>query len=163
MVEVAWTHDHHNDDELDFPNEEGDTTLSRALGTCVLWNKADIVLEMMKLASQPSQSSLSLPGDPNDDDDDDNGGDGKGNDGGLRSTPQHSLLPDMSNPQGGAGGAPSHQTPPPSKGKCQCPLALKKPTKVEGDKPAHLTTEEWAAFNIAEEHKYTMAFKRYIC
>jgi hypothetical protein len=54
MVEVAWTHNHHNDDELDFPNEEGDTTLGRALGTRVLWNKVDIVLEMMKPVSQPS-------------------------------------------------------------------------------------------------------------
>ena len=24
VVEVAWTHDHHDDGELDFPNEEGD-------------------------------------------------------------------------------------------------------------------------------------------
>jgi hypothetical protein len=31
----------------------------------------------------------------------------------------------------------------------------KKPAEEEGDKPAHLTTEEWAAFNIAKEHKYT--------
>jgi hypothetical protein len=54
MVEVAWTHDHHDDDELNFPNEEGDTTLGRAPDMHVLWNKADIVLKMMKPASQPS-------------------------------------------------------------------------------------------------------------
>jgi hypothetical protein len=34
MVEVMWMHDHHDDDELDFPNEEGDMTLGRALSTC---------------------------------------------------------------------------------------------------------------------------------
>jgi hypothetical protein len=33
----------------------------------------------------------------------------------------------------------------------------------EGDKPTHLTMEEWAALNIAEERTYTMAFERYIC
>jgi hypothetical protein len=69
----------------------------------------------------------------------------------------------MSNPQGDTGGAPGHQTPPPSKGKGQCPPTPKKPIEEEGDKPAHLITEKWAAFNIAEEHKYTAAFKRYIC
>jgi hypothetical protein len=26
-----------------------------------------------------------------------------------------------------------------------------------------ITTEEWAAFNIVEEHKYTTTFERYIC
>jgi hypothetical protein len=79
VVEVAWTHDHHDDDELGFPNKEGDTTLSRALGTRVLWNKAYIVLKMTKPVSQPSQPLSSPLGSPSDDDD--NGGDGKGNDG----------------------------------------------------------------------------------
>jgi hypothetical protein len=69
----------------------------------------------------------------------------------------------MSNRQGDTRGAPGHQTPPPSKGKGKCPPAPKKPAEEEGDKPAHLTTDEWAAFNIAEEHKYIMAFERYIC
>jgi hypothetical protein len=66
-------------------------------------------------------------------------------------------------PQGDTGDALGHQTPPPSKDKGQCPPALKKHTEEEGDKPAHLTTEEWAVLNVAEEHKYTMAFQRYIC
>jgi hypothetical protein len=48
-------------------------------------------------------------------------------------------------------------------GKGKCPPAQKKPVEEERDKPAHLTTKEWVAFNIAEEHKYTMAFERYIC
>jgi uncharacterized Rmd1/YagE family protein len=38
----------------------------------------------------------------------------------------------------------------------------KKPTKEEGDKPAHLTIEQWAAYCIAEEFKYSTVFKRYI-
>jgi hypothetical protein len=54
MVEVMWMHNHHDDDELDFANEEGDTTLGRALGTRVLWNKANIVLDMPKPASKSS-------------------------------------------------------------------------------------------------------------
>jgi hypothetical protein len=60
VVEVMWTHDHHDDDELDFANEEGDMTLGRALGTRVLWNKADIVLDMLNLASK-SLSYRRLP------------------------------------------------------------------------------------------------------
>jgi hypothetical protein len=87
VVEVAWMHDHHDEDELDFPTEEGAMTIGGALGMRVLWNKAYIFLEMPKLASQPSSSP---PGGPSDDDDDnsgdDNGGDGNGNDGGLGST-----------------------------------------------------------------------------
>jgi hypothetical protein len=54
VVLVAWTHDYHEEDELDFPTKEGATTLSDALGLQVLWNKADIELQMLKLASQPS-------------------------------------------------------------------------------------------------------------
>jgi hypothetical protein len=56
-------HDHHEEDELDFPIEEGATTLSYAIGFQVLWNKADIELQMLKPASQPSQPSSSPPGD----------------------------------------------------------------------------------------------------
>jgi hypothetical protein len=77
VVEVMWTHDHHDNDELDFPNEEGDTTLGQALSTHVLWNKANIVLDLSKPASKPSQPSSSPPGGPSDDDDD-NSGDGNG-------------------------------------------------------------------------------------
>jgi hypothetical protein len=93
VVEVMWTHDHHDDDELDFPNEEGDMTLGRVLGTRVLWNKANIVLDMLKPASKPSQPSSSPPGGPSDDDDD-NSGDGNGDDGSHGSTPARSPRPD---------------------------------------------------------------------
>jgi hypothetical protein len=106
-------HDHHEEDELDFPTEEGAMTLSYALGFQVLWNKADIELQMLKPVSQPSQPSSSPPGGPSDDDDDDNGGDGNGNDGGPDSTPR-SPRPDTSNPQGGTRGELGQQTPPPS-------------------------------------------------
>jgi hypothetical protein len=97
LVEVGWTDDCHDEDELDFPNEDGDTTLGQALGTLVLWNKADIVFYTPKPAPNTSQPSLSSPGGPSDDDDDDNGGDGNDNDGGHVSTP-HSLCPNTCNP-----------------------------------------------------------------
>jgi hypothetical protein len=95
-VEVLWTHNHHEDDELDFANEEGDTTLGRALGTRVLWNKPDIVLDMPKPASKSSQPSSSPLGGPSDDDDD-GGGDGNNNDGVPSSTPPCSPCPNTSN------------------------------------------------------------------
>jgi hypothetical protein len=75
-------------------------------------------------------------------------------------------LPTRATHKGGTSGEPGDKTPPPSgpkEGKGQCPPTPKKPTQEEGDKPAHLTTEEWAAFNRAEEFKYSTAFKRYIC
>jgi hypothetical protein len=59
LVEVGWTDDHHDEDELDFPNEDGDTTVGRALGTLVLWNKADIVLYTPKSVPNTSQPSPS--------------------------------------------------------------------------------------------------------
>jgi hypothetical protein len=118
MVEVAWMHDHHDEDELDFPTEEGATTIGGARGMHVLWNKAYIFFEMLKPASQPSQPSSSPPGGPSDDDDDnsgdDNGSDGNGNDGGLGSTIPRSPCPNMSNPQGGIGDASGNKKLPPS-------------------------------------------------
>jgi hypothetical protein len=54
LVEVVWTDNHHDEDELDFANEEGDTTLGRALGTVVLWNKGDIVFYTPKVATKTS-------------------------------------------------------------------------------------------------------------
>jgi hypothetical protein len=64
MVEVMWTHGHHDDDELDFANEEGDTTLGRALGTRVLWNKADIVLDMLSAVVKVLSAVIISPGWP---------------------------------------------------------------------------------------------------
>jgi hypothetical protein len=162
LVEVAWTDNHHDEDELDFANEEGDTTLGRALGTVVLWNKGDIVFYMPKSATKTSQPSPSPPGGPSHDDDDDNGGNGNGDDGGHVSTTP-SPRSDTSNPQGGTRGEPGHQTPPPSQSQGKCPHMPKK-TEAEGDKPAtQLTNVERAVWDIAEEYQYTTVFERCIC
>jgi hypothetical protein len=134
-VEVAWTDNHHDEDELDFANEEGDTTFGQALGTVVLWNRGDIVFYTSKPATKTSQLSPSPLGGPShdDDDDDDNGGNGNGDDGSHVSTTP-SPCSDTSNPQGGTGDEPGHQTSPPSQSQGKCPPAPKK-TKAEGDKP----------------------------
>ena len=170
LVNVAWTADEFESDELDIPTEEGGTSISDALGACVLWNKADIALE--RPASEPSQPSSSPPGGPSDDDDDgnggnDNGSDGNNNAGSQGSSPRHSPPPpNTSKPEGGTGGTIGNETLPPSSGPTgtrQCPPVPKKPLAQDEDKPAHLTIEEWAAFNIAEEFKSSTTFKRYIC
>jgi hypothetical protein len=46
LVEVAWTHDDFEEDELDFPTKEGAKFIGGALNLRVLWHKADIVLEL---------------------------------------------------------------------------------------------------------------------
>ena len=101
LVDMAWTADQCDGDELDIPTEEGGTTLGHAIGSRVLWNKADIALE--RLASKLSQPSSSPPGGPSDDDDsnggDGNGGDGSDNSGGQGSSPRHSPPPNTSNPE----------------------------------------------------------------
>jgi hypothetical protein len=51
LVDVAWMNNDFDKDELDIPTEEGARFISAALGMRVLWNKADIVLEMPMLAS----------------------------------------------------------------------------------------------------------------
>jgi hypothetical protein len=164
-VDVSWTADDYDRDELNFPTEDGATTISVAIGSRVLWNKADIAFEKQKPASKPSQPS-SPPGDPSDDDDDnggdDNGGDSNDNVGGQGS-PRCSTPPNTSNPEGGMRGAPSKETPPPSgpKGTGQCPPAPKKQTDIYPVKPAHLATEQWATYNIVEDFKYKTAFDRY--
>ena len=68
--------------------------------------------------------------------------------------------------EGGTGGTTGNETLPPSSGPTgtrQCPPMPKKPLAQDEDKPAHLTIEEWAAFNIAEEFESSTTFKRYIC
>ena len=169
LVDVAWMADDFDSDELEFPTEDGVTTLGGAIGSRILQNKADILFEERKPALKPSQPS-SPPSDPsdNDDDDNDNGGDdngGNGNDnvGGQGSSPRRSPPHNMSNPEGGMGGAPGNNTLPPggTKGIGQCPSAPKKQTDIYPDKPAHATIEQWAASNIVEDFKYTTAFNRY--
>jgi hypothetical protein len=51
LVDVAWMNNDFDEDELDIPIEEGARFIGAALGMRVLWNKADIVLEMPMLAS----------------------------------------------------------------------------------------------------------------
>jgi hypothetical protein len=60
-----------------------------ALGTWVLWNKADLLFEMPMSLSQLSHPLLSPPGDDlgYGDDDDDNGGNGNDSASGLGSSP----------------------------------------------------------------------------
>ena len=163
LVDVAWTHNDYEEDELDFPTEDGVRLIGGTIGSRVLWNKADILLEMPTPASQPSRPSSSPPGGPSDDDDDDNGGEGNNNVGGPDSSPGRTPCPIPSNPsQGGSGGAPGNDTPPPSQGKRQCPPAPKKVVEEEGDKPAELTEMEWAVYRIAQEYQYTTTFQRYM-
>jgi hypothetical protein len=45
-VEVAWTNADFNQEEIDIPMNDGGRLLDSTLGLVVLWNKADIVLEM---------------------------------------------------------------------------------------------------------------------
>jgi hypothetical protein len=46
-VEVTWTHDDFEEEEIDFPTKEGARNIRGILGYIVLWNKKDIVLDMM--------------------------------------------------------------------------------------------------------------------
>jgi hypothetical protein len=61
-VDVAWTNTDFEQEELDIPTEERVRLIGGALGSQVLWNKADIMLEMSTPASQPSQLSSSPTG-----------------------------------------------------------------------------------------------------
>jgi hypothetical protein len=45
-VEVAWTNADFDQEEIDIPMNDGGRLLGSTLGLVVLWNKADIVLEM---------------------------------------------------------------------------------------------------------------------
>jgi len=118
LVDVAWTHNDYEEDELDFPTEDGIRFIDGTIGSRMLWNKADIFLEILTPASQPSRPSSSPLGGPSDDDDDDNGGEGNDNAGRPDSSPGRTPRPITSNPsQGGSGGALGNDTPPPSQGK----------------------------------------------
>jgi len=89
-VVVAWTNIEFEEDELDFPTEDGIRFIGGTISSCVLWNKSDILLEMPTPASQPSQPSSSptaSPSDHNEGGGDDNGGDDNNNAGGPSNTP----------------------------------------------------------------------------
>ena len=160
MVDVAWTDDDFDSIELDYPTEEGATTLGRAIGSRVLWNKADIVFEEHKPASKTSQPSSSPLGGPSDDDEgDDKGGDSNNNVGGHGS-PRHSPAPNTSSPEGGTGGAPGKETTPPKspKGSGQCPPAPKKQCDIYPEKPPKATVEQWATYQIGEKFQYNARY-----
>ena len=68
LVHMAWVAEEHKKDELDYPTEDGATTIRHAIRSRALWNKADIVLLIEKSASKPAQPSSSPPSSPSDDD-----------------------------------------------------------------------------------------------
>jgi hypothetical protein len=45
-VEVTWTHDDFEEEEIDFPTKEGARNIRGILGCIVLWNKKYIILDM---------------------------------------------------------------------------------------------------------------------
>ena len=99
-VVVAWTNTEFEEDELDIPMEDGIRFIGGTIGSCVLWNKSDILLEMPTPASQPSQPSSSpvaSPSDHNKGGGDDNGGDDNNNASGPSNTPQRRLTLDNFN------------------------------------------------------------------
>ena len=90
MVVVVWTNIEFDEDDLDIPTEDGVRFIGETIGSCVLWNKRDILLEMPMPASQPSQPSSSPLAGPSDDDEgggDDNDGNDNNNVGGPSNTP----------------------------------------------------------------------------
>jgi hypothetical protein len=134
----------------------------------VLWNKADLILEALTLASQPSLLSSSPAGDPDDDDDDDGNSDDRGgndndNVGGPSTPTPTNLSPGNDNPQGGTGAPPGESTPPPSsnQGSKECPPPPRKPGEEEEAIPPNFTTMSWLAFQKANRHLISMVFERY--
>jgi len=65
-VVMAWTNIEFEEDELDIPTEDGIRFIGGTIGSCVLWNKSDILLEILTPASQPSQPSSSPAASPSD-------------------------------------------------------------------------------------------------
>jgi hypothetical protein len=50
-VDVTWTNLNFDEDEIDIPTEEGYRFIGATIGTRVLWNKSDVVLDMLTSAS----------------------------------------------------------------------------------------------------------------
>ena len=51
IVHVFWTKDEYDEETMDYPTVGGRRLLRDSMGTDVLWNKADIVLELPKPSS----------------------------------------------------------------------------------------------------------------
>ena len=94
-VDMTLTNKDFDEDEIDIPTEEGYRFIGATISMRVLWNKSDIVLDMLTPASQCTQSSPSPPGDLGDDDN--NNGDDNNNASGPSSTPPCSPPPNNSN------------------------------------------------------------------
>ena len=61
LVEVAWTHNDFEDEEIDIPREARERYIRSILGSKILWNKEDIILELHRLAeSVGTRSTTSL-------------------------------------------------------------------------------------------------------
>jgi hypothetical protein len=58
-VDVTWTNLDFDEDEINIPTKEGYRFISATIGMRVLWNKSNIVLDMMTPTSQPSHPSSS--------------------------------------------------------------------------------------------------------
>ena len=100
---MTWTNPDFDEDEIDIPTKEGYRFIGATIGMRVLWNKSDIVLDMLMPASQPLHPSSSPLDDPSDDDDDgssddDNGGNDNDNAGCPCSSPLGSPPPGNNNP-----------------------------------------------------------------
>ena len=166
-VVVAWTNTEFEEDELDIPTEDGIRFIGGTIGSCVLWNKSDILLEMptpMSQPSQPSSSPAASPSDYNEGGGDDNGGDDQKCAGGPSNTPQRSVTPDNCNTQEGIGATPSEVTPPPTsgsnQGSNQCPPPPPRKPEDEAIPPNH-TKSSWVAYQIANKHPFSTTFERY--
>ena len=61
-VDMSWTNSEFDEDEIDIPTLEGFRFIGGILSMQVLWNKSDIVLEMLTPASQPSLLVFFSPG-----------------------------------------------------------------------------------------------------
>jgi hypothetical protein len=142
--------------------------LGSTLGLVVLWNKADIVLEMPTPSTQPSLPRSSPPSDdPDDGDDDDNDGGGKGNDNAASpaTSPRDSPPTDKSSARGDTRATPGDVTPPSESGlkngSNQCPSPPRKPADEEGATPLNHTKTSWEAYQLADKYPYSTEFERF--
>jgi hypothetical protein len=160
-VEVAWMNTDFDQEEIDIPTDDGGRLLDSTLGSVVLWNKADIVLEMPTPSTQPSLPGSSPRGDdPNDGDDDDSGGKGNDNAGGPATSPRDSPPTNKSSARGDTGATPPSGSGS-KEGSNQCPLLPWKPTDKEGATPLNHTKMSWEAYQSADKYPYSTEFERF--
>ena len=61
LVDVSWTRNDFEDEETDIPSELGERDIRAILGAIVLWNKEDIILELMMPRSHSPWCPRRLP------------------------------------------------------------------------------------------------------